>query len=249
MDKYTVYATYVLQNDSEDNLGLGYSSAIHCNYISKAYIDEIGLGEVSLYFFNLNVFRYLNPTGCTGCGYSANRISLLVQIVENDYDVVNDVYIEKPPKTDEWRKYDVTHQLINHISGDTISSYSIGSSVFTFPFTEYNFAELYTLDYLNYPSELDDNPFAFGEEQFFFGNVTTDIQAIAHATDLPITLPLGEFNTTTNKTWDGSLDTDVFITEVGLYDSNNNLVAVGKLNNPIRKNPNTSRTILFGIDF
>jgi len=41
----------------------------------------------------------------------------------------------------------------------------------------------------------------------------------------------------------------VAISEVGIYDENKNLVAVGKLNNPIIKDSTISRTISFAIDF
>ena len=57
---------------------------------------------------------------------------------------------------------------------------------------------------------------------------------------------LGDFNSSTNATWDGQ---SVFASEIGIYDDNNNLVAIGKFNDPVEKNATLSRTILFAIDF
>ena len=41
----------------------------------------------------------------------------------------------------------------------------------------------------------------------------------------------------------------VYITEIGIYDTNKNLVAIGKLNDPVAKDATISRTIVFAIDF
>ena len=87
----------------------------------------------------------------------------------------------------------------------------------------------------------------FGDEEFFFGNVESDIEAVVLTTDIPIYLPPDEFNTSTNKTWEENLD--VYVSEVGIYDEEDNLVAIGKLNDPIRKAQGISRTIIFGFDF
>jgi hypothetical protein len=64
---------------------------------------------------------------------------------------------------------------------------------------------------------------------------------------MSINLALNEFNSSNNLTWDGT--SSVYISEVGLYDENKNLVAIGKLNNPIQKDSTISKTILFALDF
>jgi hypothetical protein len=84
-------------------------------------------------------------------------------------------------------------------------------------------------------------------KHIFFGDVETEIKADVYTTDLSINLPLNEFNSSNNLTWDGV--SKVFISEIGLYDSNKNLVAIGKLNDPVPKDATISRTIVFAIDF
>jgi len=88
---------------------------------------------------------------------------------------------------------------------------------------------------------------SFGDETYFFGVVETEIKADVYTTDISINLPLNEFNTSTNSTWDGN--SKVYISEIGIYDSDKNLVAIGKLNNPVPKDSTISRTIVFAIDF
>ena len=50
----------------------------------------------------------------------------------------------------------------------------------------------------------------------------------------------------TNETWDGT--SSVEITEIGLYDTNKNLVGIAKFNNPISKDSTIARTLVFALD-
>jgi hypothetical protein len=244
-ERYSVYATYLLKTNKESgfDLGNGYSDTIHCNYLNRIDLQEVGTSELNLYFNNQDVFKFLSISG--GTGYTANEVHLLVQIVDNEYDESNDYYIITPPTSNQWRIFNATHQINDHISGSTITPENISNSVFSFPFILYETLPIYDLSYLNYPSEA--NELCFGDEEFFYGNVLSDREAIIHSTEIPIELLPSEFNTSTNLSWkEGD---DVYITEVGIYDSENNLVAIGKLNDPIKKNDKITRTIIFGIDF
>jgi len=249
MKKFSLYATYLLKSKDSYDSGYGYTDSIHCNYINRVDLDEIGFDELILYFNNVDVFKFLSVSG--GTGFTANEVFLLLQIVENE-PIISDTaniggYRLNDPESDKWRIFEVTDQIEDHTTGDTITVEAMGTSVFKFPFTQYNSLPFYDLEYLNYPGQGETDMLSFGGEQFFFGNVDAEVEAIAHTMDLPITLPINEFNTSTNKTWDEGFD--VFVSEIGLFDDDNNLLAVGKLNNPIRKNSGISRTIIFGIDF
>jgi uncharacterized protein (DUF2141 family) len=74
----------------------------------------------------------------------------------------------------------------------------------------------------------------FGEETILLGNVSVkreeEIEKIKHV----VVLSSMTFHESTNPTW--SKGKAVQITEVGVYDINDNLVAIGKLNKPISKN-------------
>jgi len=244
---YTVFFSYMLESDPDYTSGFGYSSGIHCNYINSLHLDSITNKEVNIYFNDINDFKFINVSG--GTGYTVHNIYLLVQLIDNStYENVEDI----KPNSSEWRKYDVTEQIENYVTGQTLSAYNLTSSIFKVPIYLYYNETLmpkYTLDYLNYPKVTQSGttqPLSFGEEQYFFGNVSTEIEAIAYTTDLSINLLTNEYNSTDNETWDGD---KVYITEIALYDDNKNIVAIAKLNNPILKDSTIARTIVFGMDF
>ena len=239
---YTVFFTYMLWSDSTQTNGYGYSDAIHCNYINKLYLDDIVNREVNIYFNNINDFKFLSNSG--GTGYTTHKIYVLVQLINNStYDDVNDVI----PLSNNWKMFNVTNQILGYVSGQTLSALELVTTIFKVSLTTYTLGQDYNLDYLNYPNSLQTDELCFGDEQLFLGNISTDVGAIAYSTDLAITLPLVEFNSSNNETWDGI--SKVYISEVGIHDDNYNLVAIGKLNNPVSKDGTISRTLNFGLDF
>ncbi len=242
MKKYTIHTTYLLEPDSGSTNLYGYSKAIHCNYIHQLEVDDVNNKEFNIYFTNPEDFTFLSVSG--GTGFTANKVKILVQLVEEGNEL----------QSDKWKMFDVTDQISGYTSGMTISASDMTSGVFRIPLSKYNISEDYDLSYLNYPQAPTGNttnsitdPLCFGDEIYFIGNVTTSVEAIAYSTDLPIVLPLNQYNSTTNETWDGN--STVYISEIGIYDKNYNLVAIAKLNNPIPKDDTISRTFVFGIDF
>jgi len=246
MEGYTVFFTYMLANSG--TTGYGYSDAIHCNYINSLQLDTINNKEVGLYFDNINDFKYLTTGNTIGTGYTANKIYIIAQLLYNSQYITQS---QLKPVSDKWRIVDVTEQVRNRPSGSTanLSALDLSASIFKVNISQLNIAPLYDLGYLNYSALIQSGStiMNFGEEEYFLGNVSSDIEAMAYTTELVINLPQTEFNTSTNATWEDN--PVVQISEIGLYDDNNNLVAIGKLNNPISKDSNVQRTILFAIDF
>ena len=248
MAGYTVYITYQFEGTSfAEGVGHGYSTPIHCNYINKIETDSLSNSTVGFVFLDPEGFPFLkNPTdiayGNDGFGWSAYKINALVQIL----DFTGTTAIPDPAM---WKKIDITNQVVDWVSGQSLTVTGLTSSLFVINLVDYTNAPYYDLTYLNYPTALsaDDNRLAWGEESFFFGNVKTDIKAIAYTTDISILMPLNQFNSTTNITWDQN--SPVLLSEIGIYDEDNNLVGIGKLNNPISKDSTVSRTIIFEIDF
>lgn len=238
---YTVFFSYMLAN--EPVVGYtGYSSAIHCNYINKVYLENLINKDVNIYFNDINDFNFLTTSG--GTGYHANKIYMVIQLVENaPFDSLEEV----KPESDKWKKFDVTDQITDYVSGQRISPLDLVSAVFKVPLSIYDSGDTYNLNYLNYPDVNNVDDLCFGSEEVFLGNIETDIEASVYTTDLSINLPLNQFNSTTNKTWDNL--SEVYITEVALYNENKEMVAIGKFNNPIKKDSTISRTIEFNIDF
>jgi hypothetical protein len=243
---YTIFATYILE-PTGTTIGHGYSKAIHCNYIKSIEIesDNIGVEEVRINFSGATNFKFLSSAVSNGTGYTAHKIYALIQ------SAVTSTTGFTVPNAAKWKKVDITNQVTGYTTGGTfmLTPANLTSVVFRIPLNIYASYITYDLTYLKYPSSLpiDDDKLCFGDETYFLGNVTSEIHADVYTTDISINLSLNEFNSTSNLTWDGI--SSVAITEIGIYDSNKNLVAIGKLNNPITKDSSISRTIAFAIDF
>ena len=240
----TIYVTYQFEGASYSaDTSYGYSTPIHCNYIQKIVTDDFTNSTISL-IFDTDEFPFLADNGdyniSGGTGWTAFKINALIQIINTTGDTAI-------PDAAAWKILDITDQTVGYISGETLQHTGITTTVYTITLPQYTNAPLYDLSYLDYPTELETDRLAWGEEAFFFGNVKTDIKATAYTTDIPVVMPLNQFNSTTNPTWDGM--SAVSVSEVGIYDANGNLVAIGKLNNPISKDSTISRTILFAMDF
>jgi len=239
----TLFITYILK---PTGITAGYSQAIHCNYIKKINLGGADpyIQEISLNFTNNGDFKFLGST-VGGTGYTANEIYGLIQIVDNtDFDVYDDIQ----PDSTAWKSYNLTDQITGY--GGVLTPTNIVAQVYKIPLLNYLTGTTFTsynLNYLNYPEATNPDKLVFGDVTYFFGNVETDIKADVYTTDLNIILPLNEFNSTTNSTWDGQ--ETVFISEIGIFDADNNLVAIGKLNNPVPKDDSIGRTIVFALDF
>jgi hypothetical protein len=246
---------------SSDNIGsdvpyqsqvsFGYKAAIHCNYIQKLVTDDITNKTISLVFPDESKFPFMVPySGLTssgssaGQGWSATNLFALIQMIPQTGDTV----VADPAA---WKIIDITDQIFDEPSftGKAIPPANLSASLFNLSLSTIESASFYDLSYLNYPSalSLDDNKLAFGEEVFFYGNVKTDIEAVAYTTDIAINLPVNEYNFTDNPTWDGL--SSVYISEIGIFDELNNLVAIAKLNYPVDKNASKARSFAINIDF
>ena len=244
----TLFITYGLSSDLTNPNSYGYSDAIHCNYINKISLDNIN-SEIKLSFNNSEYFKFLNNDINGWTGFTATKIYAIVQVVDNSlFTLVSDI----KPDSSAWRIYDLTSQTYGYSAGNLLSKDSFNNVLFKLSVSSviYNTKDIYNLDYLNYTDALSTNGLNFGDETFFYGNISTDIEAISYNSDLSISLPKQSFNTSTNPTWTSTQP--VLISEVGLYSENNGikeLVAIGKLSKPIKKDSTIQRTILFGLDF
>lgn len=242
----TIFITYILI-PTGNTVGEGYQQPIHCNYVKKLQTTTSNpyVTEINLNFSDPDDFKFLSDNITNGTGYTMNRIHAVVQIVDNSsFNTIDDVV----PDSTAWKYFDMTDQITSY--ADFLTPSNLTGQVFKVPLYNYtgstHFNE-YNLDYLDYPSSSSEDGLSFGDVTYFFGNLTTKIKADVYTTDIGIPLPLNEFNSSTNLSWsDGET---VYISEVGIYDSNKNLVAIGKLNAPVAKDSTISRTIVFAVDF
>jgi hypothetical protein len=85
-------------------------------------------------------------------------------------------------------------------------------------------------NYLDIPLNGEPNLLNFGDEYYFYGNFETDISATIYEMKYLINLNRNQFTNTSNPTW--SAGTKSYITEIGLYDQNKDLIVISKLQSP-----------------
>lgn len=221
----TLWVTYRFNNSA-------FTESLHCNYYSKIVGPGTGCTDTSQ---NVAVrfgpeFKFLSQpspsfTATDLTGYCANSLMLLCQITSGD---------TKPDPTN-WKYIDVTDQL----SATTVNGYltmsGLTGTTFQIDLASYQDAisnnDIYNLaDYINIPTNNQSEYLNFGDEFYFYGNFTTDISATIYEMKYLINLTRNQFTNTSNPTWTSG--TTSYVTEIGLYDSNKDLVVISKLQSP-----------------
>lgn len=228
-----LYLTYILASNS------GYTSGLHCQNIVCVNFNEDTCSPDYKKSVMVNIpgdqLPYMQVTG--GTGWYADKFYILAQKVPYG----------QYPSPDNWRLLDYTSDINSHTVGNRINSVNLASTTFEITLTDYNNYTSYSLnDFIKIPQSAESNYLQFGDERFFFGNIEAVGVTDKFRTKFVITVPPTYFNTTTNPTFSGS-GQKVHISEVGIYDVNKNLVAIGKMNLPIEKT--TSTTIIIEIAF
>jgi uncharacterized delta-60 repeat protein len=104
-------------------------------------------------------------------------------------------------------------------------------------------------DFISLPSISNIDEHTFGDETFFFGNIETDIKATIYKTLFTVNVLPNKFISTSNPTFNPNQDKVAF-TEIGIYDEDEDLVAIGKFSQPLRRKYNSDMLIIQAtIDF
>jgi hypothetical protein len=219
----TLYVSYLLNNTSS-----GATDSLHCNYYTKIVGPNIDCGNqesqnVAVRFGGeFNCLNQITTTTLTD-GYIANTFQIICQLVEDG----------ERPESDGWKIIDYTNQL----SATTINGYLTQSGLTnnTFVITRdlYNNASPYNLNnFITLPTGTTTNTtLNFGDEYYFYGSLETDIQATIYEMRYKINLSQSEFLKSSNPTWSQGITP--LISEIGLYDSEFNLMIVSKLQSPV----------------
>lgn len=157
-------------------------------------------------------------------GYVANKLKILVQKVEGN----------ERPDPSKWRSIDYTDLLTPTMIDGFITETGMTSNTFVITKELYDRAGFYDLsDYINLPLATQQNRLGFGDEYYFYGNIETDIQGTIYEMRYDIGLNNGQFEATSNPTWDQSVVPNPYMTEIGLYDEDKNLLVINKFESPI----------------
>ena len=205
-------------------------NGMHCNYYQSIQGPSTGC---SISTQNVSVqfgpeFAFMN-TGST-TGYSLNNFYILAQITDTG---------ERPSPTG-WKKMNYTSDLDNYNvvgagSNNFIIKTGMSSVSFVIDPTRYNGGASYDLStVLSLPvNSTTDTNINFGDEYFFYGNIETDIQATIYEMRYRINLPNNLFTSSSNPSWNSTYSP--YMTEIGLYDSEKNLMILSKFQTPVKR--------------
>jgi hypothetical protein len=128
-----------------------------------------------------------------------------------------------------WREIDITSAMT--LTNGCVTVSGMTGTTFQISESEYYSASYYDLsDYIDLTPLNDTDVLNFGDEFYFYGNFETDIAATIYEMRYLVTLGRNEFTNTSNPTWTSG--TTSYVTEIGLYDTNKDLIVISKLQSP-----------------
>ena len=84
--------------------------------------------------------------------------------------------------------------------------------------------------YIDLPQNGQSEYLNFGDEYYFYGNFETDITATIYEMKYLVNLGRNQFTNTSNPTWMSG--TTSYLTEIGLYNDQKDLMVISKLQSP-----------------
>jgi hypothetical protein len=219
----TMYVSYLLTNTSS-----GATNSLHCNYYSKISGPNVDCGTPGSQNVAVRFgaeFPFLNPDfEANLTGFSANSIKLICQLVDGDVE----------PSPIGWYPIDVTDEFTSTMVNGYLTQSGLTGTTIQISLAEYQAAQTgntYNLgDYIDLTPSNNTEILNFGDEFYFYGNLETDISATIYEMRYLITLGRNQFTNTSNPTWTSG--TTSYVTEIGLYDTNKDLIVVSKLQSP-----------------
>jgi hypothetical protein len=200
----------------------GLTNPLHCNYYTKVQGPK---SDCNLEPQNVSVkfgdeFPFM--TNVCFSGFNATEFEILAQVVTGS---------TTQPDPSEWKIINYTSQLSATTVGGYLSASGVTGATFTITHDLYVNAPFYDLsDYIELPLPTEPNKLNFGDEYYFYGNIETDIQATIYEMRFLCNLPSTQFNNTSNPTW--KFGNPNYVTEIGLYDSDKNLLVITKNQSP-----------------
>jgi hypothetical protein len=221
-DVERMWVTYLFENTT------GFTNSLHCNYYSVIQGPSTGCTDTSK---NVAVrfgpeFPFLNPNFSSGnlTGFPANSMKLLCQKVSGD----------TRPNPTSWKVIDITNQLSASTVNGNITMNGITGTTFQIDSALYTAATTYNLStYISLTPNGSPEIMNFGDEYYFYGNFETDITATIYEMNYLVNLGRNQFTNTSNPTWTSG--TTSYVTEIGLYDSDLDLIVVSKLQSPQKR--------------
>jgi hypothetical protein len=255
----TIWLSYMFTNSSGYTSGntYGYSDSLPClktfsltNTLNSTANIKLNIDDNFRFLRSDSIIDGVVENPIDGEGYTAQNLILLMQKTSSGVK----------PNPESWVKVDITPEMYtyNTFSGSTIAANAIRRSNTSGSHFVVNgdyltgATSFYLNDYgFDLPTLAQSTRLNFGDEDYFFGNVDTSIGARSFKTSFICQLPIGSFNQSLqNQTWVASgSGNDVYISEVAIYDDLLQIVGIGKLNRPLKKNNKTFLVLELAIDF
>jgi len=240
---FTIYVTYAIDNNS----GIGLIPALPCQNYAILHNTQNDDVDIQFNINDIGLLPYMRNSG-TGDGFYGDTFKILYQVTTN-----ND-----RPISNAWKELDFTSSvlsgsLINVTTLETQNPLSVTPNFQITNNSDINSSIPYSIiDTLTMPlsSELDN--LQFGDERFFYGNIETFIGATIYKTLFNISINASEFNKTTNISRSPDPTTNpplIEVSEVGIYDNDDDLVIISKLSKPIKLILGATIMIELSIDF
>ena len=176
--------------------------------------------DISLIFGN--EFRCMSMGDFTG--YTADQFYVIAQVTDTG----------SRPNPSLWKEIDFTDYLSGSTVGGYIAPSGLTANTFTITETLYNNAPYHNMAQTLYlPTIGQTGALNFGSEYYFYGNIETDIQATIYEMKYRINLPSNQFVYSSNPSWNNTVTPN--FTEIGLYDSDKDLIFISKMQRPTQR--------------
>jgi len=214
----TMWISYGFYSDND------FTSSLHCNYYQQIQGPTSGCTnyamDISVIFGN--EFRCMSMGNFTG--YTADQFYIIAQVTDTG----------DRPNPSLWKEIDFTNNLSASTVGGYIAPSGLTATTFTVTETLYNNAPYHDMAQTLYlPTIGQTGTLNFGSEYYFYGNIETDIQATIYEMKYRINLPSNQFVYSSNPSWNNTVTPN--FTEIGLYDSDKDLIFISKMQRPTQR--------------
>ena len=248
----SLYMTYWLSNTGTGTTGTTTVTTPTLPNQRYTVLDNTTNSDKDIQFRLNNVdqlpyMRKRESASYDGYGFYADNFKLLAQVINKN--------IISRPDPSKWRVIDFTSTNITDVTGETINptlleNQNSNTTGFILTGGLYSGASATTFNLgneLDMSSASNYGKMTFGDERLFYGNLKTYIGATIYKTLFNININGASISSSSNPTYD--FGDDRYVSEVGILDSNQNLVLVGKLSRPIRIANSTTASLELTIDF
>lgn len=234
-----MYMTYALEAD--DGLKYTLPHQKYTKFVNSSNIDR----DIDFAINDKGLLPYMRKKefNWDGYGFYANRFKVLVQIVDNPDD---------RPNPSNWSAIDFTSNNITSNLGESINPTLFEQQLsentgFRLTQSKLSTATTYDLSVLYFPEGGCGSDLQLGDERFLYGNVHATIASVVYKSIFNIVIDGNEIVESSNRTWD--IGNPLFLTEIPIYDSNQELVMITKLSKPLEIEQNYKIGVEIQMDF